>query len=71
MFFSEHCFVPKDTILLIYPIDTHRDPNFWPQPEIYNPDRFLLSEQLEKRHPFSFIPFSAGPRNCIGISLLH
>ncbi|XP_008543199.1 cytochrome P450 4C1 [Microplitis demolitor] len=62
----KHCFVPKDTILLIYPIDTHRDPNFWPQPEIYNPDRFLLSEQLEKRHPFSFIPFSAGPRNCIG-----
>ncbi|KAG8037299.1 hypothetical protein G9C98_005509 [Cotesia typhae] len=59
-------FVPKNTTLLIYPIDTHRDPNFWPNPDVYDPDRFLPSEQSEKRHPFSYIPFSAGPRNCIG-----
>ncbi|CAD6241004.1 GSCOCT00009059001.2-RA-CDS [Cotesia congregata] len=60
-----HCTVPKETILNVQIFDTHRDPNFWPRPNVFDPDRFL-PENSVTRHPFSFIPFSAGSRNCIG-----
>uniref|UniRef100_A0A182F708 Uncharacterized protein n=1 Tax=Anopheles albimanus TaxID=7167 RepID=A0A182F708_ANOAL len=41
----------------------HHNPDYFPQPELFLPERF---EQLEPRNPFSYIPFSAGSRNCIG-----
>jgi len=57
--------IPKDMQLTISVIAIHRRPELWERPNDFWPDRFL-PEHAKERYPFSYLPFSAGPRACIG-----
>jgi cytochrome P450 len=43
----------------------HRRPELWPNPDQFNPDRFVESRQS----PYTFLPFGGGPRRCLGAAL--
>lgn len=47
----------------------HRDPQYFINPDVFDPERFSV-ENRDKIHPFTYIPFGVGPRNCIGKSYL-
>lgn len=57
--------IPKDTTVVIAQYAVHRNERAYPNPHEFNPDNFL-AENMSKRHYYSFIPFSAGPRSCVG-----
>ncbi|XP_074042277.1 cytochrome P450 4C1-like isoform X2 [Leptinotarsa decemlineata] len=57
--------LPKGSSVYFTPHYIHRNPKYWTNPLKFDPDRFSPDE-IAKRHPCTFIPFSYGPRNCIG-----
>ncbi|XP_069136543.1 ultra-long-chain fatty acid omega-hydroxylase-like isoform X1 [Argopecten irradians] len=57
--------VPVGMMVLCVIYNTHHNPEVWENSTEFNPERFS-PENIEKRDPFAFVPFSAGPRNCIG-----
>ena len=52
-------------LISISPYVTHRNPKLWPDPERFDPDRFL-PERTAARPKFAYFPFGGGPRICIG-----
>ena len=57
--------IPLGTAMAISVLSVHMNPAYWDNPSAFLPDRFE-SEDFLKRNPYCYIPFSAGPRNCIG-----
>ncbi|KAK7871480.1 hypothetical protein R5R35_010202 [Gryllus longicercus] len=59
------CLILAGTTIAFLPYFMHRHPDYFPEPEKFDPDRFS-PDRAQGRNPYAYIPFSAGPRNCIG-----
>jgi cytochrome P450 len=59
--------VPPGALITISIYVTHRNPNLWPEPERFDPERFAPAA-VARRHRFAYLPFGGGPRICIGSS---
>ncbi len=57
--------IPANSLVIISPYALHRHPDFWHAPEQFDPEHFS-AENSAQRPPYAFIPFSGGPRLCIG-----
>ncbi|XP_043270995.1 cytochrome P450 4g15 [Venturia canescens] len=57
--------VPAGCSVVIATFKMHRQPHIYPNPDVFDPDNFL-PEKTANRHYYAFVPFSAGPRSCVG-----
>lgn len=63
---SDRITLPKGTIVQIPLYAIHHQAEFYPEPNKFDPTRFL-AENKDKLVPYTYLPFGAGPRNCIGM----
>ncbi|XP_054922613.2 cytochrome P450 3A19-like [Dermacentor andersoni] len=63
--------LPKGCTVIVPVYALHRDPEYFPEPDAFKPERFS-DENIGSIRPYTYLPFGAGPRNCIGMRLgLH
>jgi cytochrome P450 len=57
--------IPKGSTVIVFVYGAHHAPKHWQNPELFDPERFTkANEKLQL--PFTYLPFGAGPRGCIG-----
>ncbi|KAJ5669556.1 hypothetical protein N7462_010626 [Penicillium macrosclerotiorum] len=63
-------FIPGDTTVYMTIYGTHRDPEIFPNPDEYRPERWMDLEERKRMEPY-FIPFSTGSRGCLGRNISY
>jgi len=58
--------IPKNQRIWIPVYAIHRDPDIYPEPDVFDPERFD-EKVARKRNAMFYLPFGDGPRNCIGM----
>ncbi|HWI62702.1 MAG TPA: cytochrome P450 [Symbiobacteriaceae bacterium] len=58
--------IPTRSIIMLTPYLIHRHPDFWENPEVFNPERFRPEEE-KARHKYAYLPFGGGAHQCIGM----
>uniref|UniRef100_A0A8C6DN12 Cytochrome P450 3A n=1 Tax=Moschus moschiferus TaxID=68415 RepID=A0A8C6DN12_MOSMO len=58
--------IPKGTAAIVPISVLHKDPEFWPEPEEFRPERFSKKNK-DSINPYVYLPFGIGPRSCIGM----
>jgi cytochrome P450 len=61
------CRIPKGSLIVVCPWLLHRHRHLWPKPDHFCPERFLPGG-IRPSSKFAYIPFSVGPRICIGMA---
>lgn len=62
--------IPAGTGIYIPLMGIHYDPEYFPNPEKYDPERFAENKK-ESRPAYTYMPFGEGPRMCIGKYIYH
>ncbi len=57
--------IPSGSTVIVYVYGAHHAGRYWQDPESFDPERFV-KENEKQRTPFTYLPFGAGPRGCIG-----
>jgi cytochrome P450 len=62
--------IPAGVVIGVNPLFTHHMPEFWPEPEKYDPMRFT-EEAQRNRHRFAWVPFGGGAHMCLGLHFAY
>ncbi|MBL7250856.1 cytochrome P450 [Alloalcanivorax sp. C16-2] len=60
--------IPRNTLVNLSPLFTHYMPEYWSDPERFDPERFSDARAEHKRHHFQWIPFGGGHHKCLGLN---
>ncbi|TYQ10456.1 UNVERIFIED_ORG: cytochrome P450 [Gordonia westfalica J30] len=63
----EGFYVPEGTIVTTSSLSSHRDPEFFTNPDMFDPERFGPERAEDKSHRFAWMPFGGGVHKCIGL----
>ena len=59
--------IPANTQVSVFPIQVHRSPEWWTNPEQFDPERFSPARAEHRRHAYAWAPFGGGAHMCLGL----